>query len=122
VVDWVRLRDSHSPRVWGEIGALGVVVFVAGILIPIWQGVAFGFLFQDLVAAAGGGLAVFGFSLAWDARQAIRADPSRRPLSGDAELVARFGPSIEVYRPPPARSTDDAPTRSEPVPPPDDDT
>ena len=120
MVDWVRLRDSHPPRVWGEIGALGVVVFVAGILIPLWNGVAYGFLFQDLVAAAGGGLAVFGFSLAWDARQAVRADPSRRPLSGDAELVARFGPSIEIYRPPSSRGAADDPAPSEPDPPPDD--
>jgi hypothetical protein len=100
MVDWVGLRDSQSPRVWGEIGALGVVVFLAGVLIPIWKGVPFGFLLQDLVAAAGGGLALFGFSLAWDARQAILADPARQRLPGDAELIARVGPSVEVYRPP----------------------
>jgi hypothetical protein len=122
MVDWVRLRDAHSPRVWGEVGALGVVVFLAGILIPIWNGVPFGFLLQDVVAAAGGGLALFGFSLAWDARQAIRADPARRPLPGDADLIARLGPGIEVYRPPrrppdktePVGVEPDSPTDGEP--------
>jgi hypothetical protein len=121
MVDWVRLRDALPPRVWGEIGALGGVVFLAGILIPIWKGVPFGLLLQDLVAAAGGGLALFGFSLAWDARQAIRADPAGRRLPGDAELVARVGPSVEVYRPPRRPLDEKEPVGIEPDSPSDDD-
>ncbi len=76
-----------------------MLVFLAGILAPIWKGIPDAFLVQDLVAFAGAGLAVFGFTLAWDARQARRADPSRSALAGDAEVKFRLGPSAELYSP-----------------------
>jgi hypothetical protein len=101
-VDWIRLRDSYPPRTWGEIGGVGVLVFLGAILAPIWRGVPEAFLVEDVVAFAGAGLAVLGFTLAWDSREADRRDPSRRPLADDAALKLRLGPNVEVYAAPPS--------------------
>jgi hypothetical protein len=76
-------------------------VFLVGVYVPAWDGVPFSGDFQGAVAIVGAGVAVFGFTLAWDSRQAIRNDPRRRPLPDRAKLVATFGPNVEVYQPGP---------------------
>ncbi len=87
-----------DASVWLAVGVVGVLVFLLGIYIPAYAGIAYAGDVQLAVAAAGGALAVFGTSLYFDRRRYDRAHPTVRPLRGRAREL-QIAPSFEVYSP-----------------------
>ena len=96
--------------VWLAVGVVGALVFLLGVYIPAFHGIPYAGDVQVVVAAGGGALAVFGFSLYADRRRYDRAHPaSNRPLRGRARELA-IAPSFEVYSPhaPPSEAPEPA--------------
>ncbi len=87
---------------WLGIAVVGLLLFLVGIWIPVWRGIADGPYVGDAVAAAGGVVFVAGFTYYSRARAA-----ERRPRGLDAL------PGVELYDP------HEAPAAPEPEPGPD---
>ncbi|HEV2450093.1 MAG TPA: hypothetical protein VGU43_06780 [Thermoplasmata archaeon] len=97
-----KLRRSVDPSVWVGIGAVGLVLFVIGVYIPALRGVPGAVWLRYLFAIAGGMLGMLGFSFWWEGRQEPpRASSRARRRGASAPPAHPFGPSFEVYRPPP---------------------
>jgi hypothetical protein len=97
-----RIRTSLDASAWLGLGVLGVILFVIGVYIPALAGLPDAVWLRYVFAIAGGMLAMLGFSFWWEGHQEPPR-PSRRTRKGGAAAAAPnpFGPSFEVYRPPP---------------------
>ncbi|MCI4363966.1 MAG: hypothetical protein L3K13_06680 [Thermoplasmata archaeon] len=99
-----RLRRVLDPGAWFGLGVLGALLFLIGIYIPALASFPDSAVLRLLFAIAGGALGMLGFSFWWEGhaepprpRRRGRASPADQPLSHP------FGPSFEVYRPPPRK-------------------
>jgi hypothetical protein len=97
-----RLRHTLDASAWFGLGAVGALLFVIGVYTPALASFPDPPALQILFAIAGGALGMLGFSFWWEGR----ADPPRRSRRGKGSPAGQppshpFGPSFEVYRPPP---------------------
>jgi hypothetical protein len=85
-----------EPNVYFALGVVGAAVFLVGVFKPLLGRLPFSAYLGIVIAAAGGALAVFGFSRWYDARQ-----PPTHPalLPGDERDRIRQASSFEVYDP-----------------------
>jgi hypothetical protein len=95
-----RPASTRSSR-WFVLGVLGLLVFLLGIWKPAWAGVPEAFYVSLVVSAAGGMLALAGFTLGWRERDA----ESRRTGIEGLPGVEVFDPNAE--EPPTAPPDDD---------------
>jgi hypothetical protein len=99
-------KPPVEPNVYFALGVVGAVVFLVGVFRPVLGRLPDSGYIGIAVAAAGGALAVFGFSRWYDARHP--SGPSPEALAADREGVRRAS-SFEIYDPrdsgerPPAR-------------------
>jgi hypothetical protein len=97
-----RIRRSLDASLWLGLGVVGVVLFVIGVYIPALAGLPGALWLRYVFAVAGGMLAMLGFSFWWEGRQEPPRASRRTRKGADADAAMRpFGPSFEVYRPPP---------------------
>ncbi|MCI4334594.1 MAG: hypothetical protein L3K04_03065 [Thermoplasmata archaeon] len=97
-----RLRHSLDASAWLGVGILGALLFLIGVYVPVLAAVPDAEALRFVFAIAGGALGMLGFSFWWEGR-GEPARPSRRGRRTDPARPAAhpFGPSFEVYRPPP---------------------
>jgi hypothetical protein len=85
-----------EPNVYFALGVVGAVVFLIGVFKPLLGRVPFSGYVGIAIAAAGGALAVFGFSRWVEARK-----PPDHPalMSPEERDRIRYASSFEVYDP-----------------------
>ena len=96
-----RIRTSLDASVWFGVGVVGVVLFVIGVYIPALAGLPAAVWLRYVFAIAGGMLAMLGFSFWWEGRQEPPRASARTRKGAAAPPAHPFGPSFEVYQPPP---------------------
>jgi hypothetical protein len=114
MADFASLGARLDATVWTGVGVLGVLVFLVGIYEPALAGLPYASILGIVVAVAGAVVAVLGFSLAAQQREAQRRGLARRApprVASQQQIV----PSLEVYDP---RIAVETPTEP-PVLPPD---
>lgn len=89
-------KPAVEPNVYFALGVVGAVVFLVGVFRPVLGRLPYGGYLGIAVAAAGGGLAVFGFSRWYDARHP--SGPSPEALAADRDGLRRAS-SFEIYDP-----------------------
>jgi hypothetical protein len=99
LLGWGRWRASTTVSTAVGLAGCGVLLFAVAVDGPLWRGLIYGAVVEDLVAVGGGVLFVVGLTLAWDVRSDRLRARQRPPPSGSAELLRRLGPSLEVYDP-----------------------
>lgn len=106
------LPARGSASTWLVVGILGILLFGAGIWGPAWAGLSGGLYFEVALAAAGGSLAMVGFTYFGRARP--RARRVRLEDLADGTTV-----SVLDFRLSPSGAPSGGRPRAEPPSPPD---
>ena len=108
-------KPPVEPNVFFALGVVGAVVFLVGVFRPVLGRLPYGGYLSIAVAAAGGALAVFGFSRWYEARHP--SGPSPEVLAADRDGIRRAS-SFEIYDPRENGKGSSKPSRSPDRPPP----